>query len=349
MPARADIRSEVMRLLALIDSADHVCYRYRLRAFEPALRNAGIAVEAVALPKSRGEWATALTQAAEVDAVLLQRRLLSPWSLWRLRRAARRLIYDLDDAVFYRDSNAWKPARSWSRRLRFRATVARADLVLAGNRFLVETATACRSRANVIFAPTCVSCSGKPAAHATNTARLVWIGSRSTLPSLFDAEPCLTAAQMRVPIAELRVVCDVFPTLDVVRVVPRVWSEVTEAVELAEADIGVSWLPEHPWSRGKCGLKVLQYMAAGLPVIANPLGVHNELIEHGRTGYLARTPLEWAAAVERLSASPELRREMGARGRRFVEQNYSVAAQTPQLIAALQSLMPRAPSRSRAA
>jgi glycosyltransferase involved in cell wall biosynthesis len=201
----------------------------------------------------------------------------------------------------------------------------------------------------VTFLPTCVPCGGAVAAHASNTARLVWIGSRSTLPSLFAAEQCLTAAQMRVPAAELRVVCNVFPMLDVVRVVPRVWSEETEHRELAEADIGVSWLPEHPWSLGKCGLKVLQYMAAGLPVIANPFGVHNELIEHGRTGFLARTRQEWADAVEQLSASPEMRREMGARGRRFVEKNYSVAARAADMIAALTDASAHAPLRTRAA
>ncbi len=338
-----------MKLLALVESAEHVCYRYRVRAFEPALRAAGIDVQTVPIPRSLGEWPALLRQAERADAVLLQRKLLAPWYLWRLRRAAKRLIYDIDDAVFHRDSNSAKSAHSWRRWARFRATVARADVVLAGNRFLAAKATECGPRGQVVFAPTCVPGGGEIAKHASNTARMVWIGSRSTLPSLFDAETRLTAAQTRVPAAELRVVCNVFPTLDIVRVVPRVWSEETESRELAEADIGVSWLPEHPWSLGKCGLKVLQYMAAGLPVVANPVGVHNELIEHGRTGFLAQTRLEWAAAVERLSASPELRREMGARGRRFVEQQYSVAARAPHLIAALSNSAIPSELRTRAA
>jgi glycosyltransferase involved in cell wall biosynthesis len=85
-------------------------------------------------------------------------------------------------------------------------------------------------------------------------------------------------------------------------------------------------VPDDPWSRGKCGLKVLQYQAAGLPVIANPVGVQAELVRNGETGLLARTAYEWVAAVRRLAYDPELRRRLGAAGRRTVEERYSVEA-----------------------
>src|SRR5687768_12729611 len=115
-----------MKLLALVESAEHVCYRYRVRAFEPALRDAGIDVTVAAVPRSFREWPHVLWQAERADAVLLQRKLLAPWYLGSLRRAAKRLIYDIDDAVFHRDSNSAKPAQSWRRWARFRATVTRA-------------------------------------------------------------------------------------------------------------------------------------------------------------------------------------------------------------------------------
>ena len=116
------------------------------------------------------------------------------------------------------------------------------------------------------------------------------------------------------------------------------WREEIEAQELAAGGIGVSWLPDDMWSRGKCGLKVLQYMAAGLPVIANPVGVQAEMVRHGESGYLASTPDEWSAAVGRLMHDPSLRRHMGEAGRRRVEQDFSVAAGAAWWIDVLETL-----------
>ena len=73
---------------------------------------------------------------------------------------------------------------------------------------------------------------------------------------------------------------------------------------MAAGGVGVSWVPDDLWSRGKCGLKVLQYQAAGLPVLANPVGVHPEMIEPGVTGWLPRSPREWVEAARALAARP---------------------------------------------
>ena len=86
------------------------------------------------------------------------------------------------------------------------------------------------------------------------------------------------------------------------------------------------WLADRGLPGAGRGLKVLQYMAAGLPVVANPVGVHAEMVRHGETGYLATTAEEWVAAVRRLAADPDLRRRMGRAGRERVEACYSVRA-----------------------
>jgi glycosyltransferase involved in cell wall biosynthesis len=129
-----------------------------------------------------------------------------------------------------------------------------------------------------------------------------------------------------VPGLRLKLVCDRFLRLDHLPVVEVPWARETEAAALATADVGVSWIPDDEWSRGKCGLKVLQYMAAGLPVIANPVGVHPEIVRNGATGYLAATPGEWLVAVATLAAEPWLRHRMGQVGRQRLEAGYSVAA-----------------------
>ena len=121
-------------------------------------------------------------------------------------------------------------------------------------------------------------------------------------------------------------ICDRFLSLQHLPVVRCLWSEAAAPAALADADIGISWLPDDLWSRGKCGLKVLQYMAAGLPVVANPVGLQAELVRHGETGFLAETPAQWRAAIERLTHDPALRRRLGCAGRQRVETMFSVAA-----------------------
>jgi glycosyltransferase involved in cell wall biosynthesis len=110
-----------------------------------------------------------------------------------------------------------------------------------------------------------------------------------------------------------------------VKVVLRRWSSQTEAEELAQGDIGITFLPDDAWSQGKCGLRVLQFMAAGLPVVANPVGMNRRMVIPNSTGLLADTPAEWAAAIEQLAADPQRRSRLGTAGRRQVEQGYSVS------------------------
>ena len=315
-------------LVALIQAPDHLCYRYRIGAFLPALVERGWRVEPIVVP--RGTWAMLRQRPriAAADVVVLQRRLYSWWHRELIRSAARVLVFDFDDAVYGRDSGSLKPAQSWRCRQRFRGTVRMADAVTAGNAHLVQQAGAAGGLDKTHYLPTCINPElYEPADHQRprSEIRLVWIGNPSTTHSLSAAGACLAEACRRVPGTLLQVISSSFPELPGVPVVPCPWSSATEALDLAAGDIGVSWLPEHPWSLGKCGLKVLQYMSAGLPVVANPTGIHRELVRHGETGFLAATPQQWADAIARLASAPALRTQMGRAGRAFVQQHYSVA------------------------
>jgi glycosyltransferase involved in cell wall biosynthesis len=330
----------VKKVLALIECPDHVCYRYRIAAFAPAMAERGFALQAVPLRRGVLARSAQLLAARRADVTVLQRKLLAVAHVRLLRRFAPRLIYDVDDAVFQRDSYHRKGPQSRKLRVRFRAAVAAADAVIAGNDYLRQRATEHTDPARTQVIPTCVDAGRYDlAAHRRlgTEVRLVWIGSSSTLQGLNMAEPWLAAVARRLPGLELRLICDRSVELPGLRVVPRPWSSDTEAEELAAADIGISWLPDDQFSRGKCGLKVLQYMAAGLPVIANPVGVHPQMVVHGGSGLLASTPDEWADAVVRLAADPVLRARMGRDGRNRVEQHYSVERWGPQFA----GLLPR--------
>ncbi len=327
-----------MQVLALVEGIEQPCYRYRLEAFAWSMAQQGLYLEAVPLRRGLLARVAQLLAARRAEVVILQRKLLPLWQLALLRRAAKRLIYDVDDALFQRDSYHVRGAASRMRAQRFAATVRVADLVIAGNEYLRQKVAACTEPGRVRVVPTCIQPHWYAAATHTRSgpaARLVWIGQHSTLASLQCAASHLAAAAGQLPGLALRVISVAAPRISGVEVVRRTWSPASEAAELADGDIGVNWLPDDAWSPGKCGLRVLQYMAAGLPVVANPVGMNRTLVVDGETGYLASTPEEWAAAIARLAADPDLRRQMGAAGRRLVLHRYSVAGWGPRLAAAV--------------
>lgn len=323
-----------MRLLALVDSPDHVCCRYRIRAFEPALMRAGWSLHCQSLERGTLARINQLSQAARYDSVLLQRKLLPSWQLAILRRHSRHLVFDYDDAVLFRDSYDKRGPHSAWRQRRFTATVRAADAVIAGNDFLADCALRAGAPAErVRLIPTCVNPGNYPllpsgyTRHVGSTAvDLVWIGSSSTLRGLEQQQSLWEQLGREVPGLRLRVICDRFPTFHALRVIPVKWRQESEAADLAAGHIGVSWLPDDDWSRGKCGLKLLQYQAAGLPVIANPVGMNAELIEPGTTGFLPSSAQEWVEAVQALTGDPPRRREMGQLARNRVNQGYSTEA-----------------------
>jgi glycosyltransferase involved in cell wall biosynthesis len=317
-----------VNIVALVESESHVCCRYRLAAFRPWLEAAGHALALRALPKSLFARLRLYRTLRAADAVIVQRRLLPVAELTLLRRWARRLVFDFDDAVWLRDSYSPRGFGSRKRGRRFRAAVAAADLVVTGNPYLAAEARRFADAARVTVIPTCVDPARYPVKQprADNTVRLVWVGSSSTLKGLERFRDTLDAIGRAVPGVRLKLVCDRFLTLQHLPVDAVQWTEETEAAEIAGADIGIGWVPDDPWSRGKCGLKILQYQAAGLPVVANPVGVQADFVRNEETGFLAETPQQWADAVRRLAADPALRARLGTAGRRQVEARYSVSA-----------------------
>lgn len=337
----------MVQLIALTERPDHVCTRYRVNPFRSYLEKAGHAIEVRALPP-RWWSRLGLWPALRGASVLLQRRLLARWEIALLRRGVRHLLFDLDDAVFLRDSYARRGPHDGRRLARFAATVRAADAVIVGNGFLRDQTRRHGPTTHIEVIPTCVEPADYPGTPRPPRARaqLVWVGSSSTLRGLERARPLLEALGRRLSgKVELKLICDRFLTLDPLPVVPCPWTEAGEKEAIARADIGIGWIPDDLWSRGKCGLKVLQYMAAGLPVVANPVGVHPEMVVHGQTGFLAGTEEEWVQAIGRLASDPALRQRMGEAGRRRVEQQYSIRAGAEQwlgLLAALEQGLPRA-------
>ena len=123
----------------------------------------------------------------------------------------------------------------------------------------------------------------------------------------------------------LRIIADATPTMPPGIPVEAIrWSLEGEAAAIDGMHVGVAPLPDDPWTRGKCGLKALQYMAAGVATVAEAVGANREVIEHGHNGFLAATAGEWIECVGRLVDNVALRAQLAAAGRRTVEERYSM-------------------------
>jgi glycosyltransferase involved in cell wall biosynthesis len=146
-----------------------------------------------------------------------------------------------------------------------------------------------------------------------------WIGAGGNLPYLEALLPTLAGLPVRV-----RVVCNRFPE----GVEKIAWSEEGEAEAVAGMDIGLAPMPDDEWTRGKCGTRILQYFAAGVPAVADDVGAHRDLVGGG--GFLVRTPEEWRARIGALAADPGLRRRMGDEGRRRLRESFTPDAVFPR-------------------
>jgi glycosyltransferase involved in cell wall biosynthesis len=275
---------------------------------------------------------------ADSSDLVLVHRFRSLVSVPLLEFSQRTDVYDFDDAIFAGSgpgtgtfSGALKAeAGRWER------YVAEARLVVAGNEYLASAARRRARRVEVV--PSCMDPNRYRVRQHRETSPVTigWIGSRSTTRFLEPVLPVLERLNRDRLRARLVVVgggpLPVIPWLE-----QRPWSFDREASDLAAFDIGIMPLPDTPWTRGKCGYKVLQYFAAGVPAIASPVGVNCRLIGADR-GQLAGSAAEWYTALLELSADAAARRQMGEAGRRLVETSYSYSRWAPELAAMLKSL-----------
>lgn len=252
-------------------------------------------------------------------------------------------VYDFDDALFVPSANS--PNRGLGQLVkregaRWYRYVSRARLVLAGNAYLAAEA-ARYARGIVEIVPSCV----EPDDYISAThdddgiVRVGWIGSASTAPYLAPVVEAVRRLVDRSEAPEVRlVVIGANLSIDAPWLEDRHWSFATQAAELARLDIGVMPLPDDEWSRGKCGYKLLQYFAAGVPGIASPVGVAAELLKGG-DGIPARTAVEFERAITQLALDPAARRERGARARAYVEAEFSYGRWAPELAEAFSELV----------
>jgi glycosyltransferase involved in cell wall biosynthesis len=286
-----------------------------------------------------------LLQARRYDLLWIEKEAL-PWlpawaELALFRIAGTRIVVDYDDAVFHTYDQHRNGIVRTLLSLKIDRIMSAADLVIVGNAYLGLRAKAAGAHA-IAEMPTVVDLKCYPERRSAPARRqepftVGWIGSSLTSSYLEMLRPALAELARRLPLRVILVGAAeaALRGLPVERVT---WSLETEATELVHFDVGLMPLPDRPWERGKCGYKLIQYMASALPVVASPVGINREIVISGETGFLAETDADWLTSLSRLYHEPKLRQRMGAAGRRRVGANYSLAVTAPRMTDLFQRL-----------
>ncbi len=254
------------------------------------------------------------------------------WILARLLR--KKLIYDFDDAIWIPNTTGENKRAGGAKCFgKIKQVCGWAHKIAAGNAFLASWAAQHNRHVEVV--PTCIDAEtwhNRLKEQDTPTVTIGWTGSHSTMKYIDAILPCLQELSLKYDGKDGSVLVDfVFisnkpPRFPLERMRYRPWNEKTEIEDLLELNIGLMPLQQDAWSEGKCGFKLIQYMALGIPAVATPVGINKEIVTNGADGFLCVAPEDWMAALHALINDMDLRKSMGAAGRKKIEQYYSVQA-----------------------
>jgi glycosyltransferase involved in cell wall biosynthesis len=358
-----------MRVLAMVPALYDTSpgQRYRIEQWQPLLRERDVEIvhepfeseelhsllyKSGNLPRKLalvshaiGRRLRSMKSVREFDLVYLFREaaLLGPaWFERWIHSSGVPFVFDFDDAIFVSYKS---PSNGYLSYLKFAAktkTICRlASHVMVGNPYLAEFASQFNTRVTIV--PTTIETDKYqvPAKERSEPPVIGWTGSYSTVQHLDTLRTALKqlARQERF---RLRVIGTPSYELEGVEVEAMPWRSATELEDLGAIDIGVMPLPDDNWSKGKCGLKALQFMALGIPTICSPVGVNSEIVQDGQNGFIAATDEEWVDKLRRLLRSVELRRTLGTAGRQTIEQKYSAKVQAPRVYEIFRSVLEEA-------
>lgn len=295
---------------------------------ESSLRQISLPHRALLLGRaSRRQRAWLTDSDARTILVSRQADLLPTLACERAAAQSRRLIYDVDDAIWLsgtRSAGGHPLAVLKRSKAKAEWLARRAATVVAGNEILAEWLS--RHAERVVVIPSVVEPSSSPRKHETKDDAVVgWIGSDSTAAYLRAAGTALTrvAQALRPKRLKLLIVGGPAFALPGVRVEAIPWSESNEQEALSKIDVGLMPLPDNAWTRGKCAYKAIQYMSAGIPVVADDVGIARSVIEGHGAGLVARPGVTWEDALGQLLSDTGARTELGAAGRQAVEREFS--------------------------
>src|SRR4030043_2032840 len=329
-----------MRIIFLTHSSDQG-HRFRVEQYFPYLIIHQVEPKWQPHPGSWKERLILYRQIPFFDVVCIQRRLLSPFEFYWIRKKASTVLFDLDDAVMYRSSSSPRP-HSLSRWLKFRWMVKGSDVVTVGNQFLKNEVLKVDQEKKVSVIPTSIDTNLYPRKKKITKSEeiiLGWSGAKGNLRYLKKLEPVFEILSQRSPQVKLKIVSNDFYDSSPLPIIKKLWKLEDENEDLISFDIGLMPLNDDLWSRGKCGLKIVQYLSVGVPVVCAPVGINSDIVKDGENGFWATGRQEWVDHLSTLIQNPDLRPQMGLKGIETVERQYSLAVTSRMFFQVLQSLL----------
>ena len=259
---------------------------------------------------------------------------------WLVRLLARKVIYDLDDMIYLgHTSEANRRFINLKGKEKTPYLIKRADHVIVSSPELFEYASGLNNKASDISSTVDTDRFVAEAKSGDDgKVAIGWTGTHSTSKYLHILDAVFQKLAKEIDF-KLIVIGDESFQCGNIEIDHREWSEETEVRELCDIDIGLYPLPFEQWIMGKSGLKAITYMSMGIPCVAAAIGANMRVVEHEVTGYLVKTQDEWYDAIKTLAENPELRREMGMRGRQIVEEKFSIKSNVKHYVSVLNSLL----------
>lgn len=238
------------------------------------------------------------------------------------------LIFDFDDALFVQDKS------------KISNLISIAKICVCGNKYLYDFSKKYNTNSHVI--PTAVDTNKFIPKENTNVTAITigWTGTSGNYQFFTDKmiDEINTILKTYTHVNFL-FICDHKPDkrfdfpYDFIY-----WNEKTEVKDLQNIDIGLMPLIDSPWSKGKCGFKLIQYGAIGIASIASDVGVNSDIIMDNKSGILVRDKT-WVTPLTTLINNAPLRKRMGEQARQHIEKQYSVSGNYQKLSSIIHSLI----------
>ena len=321
-----------MKIAFLTNRTDKPSFRFRISEYLPSLEKEGFKSDIFLLSKSLIKRIKTYRKLKKYDCVFLHRSLLSLPDIYLLKKHSSKLIFDFDDAIIYNDPNKTKLISS-KKKSRFKQTIKRTDIIIAGNEYLKNLVEPYTHKTCII--PTPVNTKYfTPKNDGQNKENIIigWLGSASTLIYLKDIIDVLDKLYLKYKNIELKIVANDFIESKNIPIIKKQWSQDDEASDLHSFDIGIMPLRNDPWSEGKCGFKLIQYLSCAVPAVCSPVGINKTIIQHDYNGLLASNKDEWIKQLSILIEDKPLREKLAHNGLKIIEDKFSIKANLPILL-----------------